>query len=60
VQTTLSSLSEDDLNIESPSRNPRFGTKPMSFIVDHLLVEHLDTHLKQIRRNVQQYKEAAH
>ena len=60
VQTTLSSLSEDDLNIESPSRNPRFGTKPMAFIVDHLLVEHLDTHLKQIRRNVQQYKEAAH
>ncbi|MGD8191461.1 DinB family protein [Brevibacillus ginsengisoli] len=50
----LGSLSESDLSIEAPSRNPRFGTKPMSFVVDHLLVEHLDKHLGQIKRTIAQ------
>lgn len=58
VQETLASISEEQLIAESPSRNPRFGTKPVKFIVDHLLVEHLMTHLKQINRNIQQFKEA--
>lgn len=58
VREILGSLTEDELRIESPSRNPRFGTKPMEFVLNHLLVEHLDTHLKQIRRNIQQYQEA--
>ncbi|MBO8163495.1 MAG: DinB family protein [Brevibacillus sp.] len=57
VQETLGSIREDDLQIESPSRNPRFGTKPMQFVVDHLLAEHLATHLNQIKRNIQQYHE---
>jgi uncharacterized damage-inducible protein DinB len=52
VQDVLGSLREEDLQIEAPSRNPRFGTKPLSFIVDHLLIEHLITHLKQIERNI--------
>ncbi len=55
VQIVLGSLREQDLAIESLSRNPRFGTKPLIFIIDHLLVEHLDKHLKQIQRNVDQY-----
>ncbi|MBP1154074.1 MULTISPECIES: DinB family protein [unclassified Paenibacillus] len=58
VQEILSTISEDDLKEESPSRNPRFGTKPLQFIVDHLLVEHLTTHLNQINRNIGQFKEA--
>lgn len=57
VQEVLGSLQDEDLNIESPSRNPRFGTRPLSFIVEHLLVEHLDKHLKQIQRNIKQYEE---
>jgi hypothetical protein len=56
VQEVLGSLSEADLQIESPSRNPRFGTKPLKFIVDHLLVEHLATHLRQINRNINQFQ----
>lgn len=55
VRSVLSSLDEKDLAKEAPSRNPRFGTKPLQFIVDHLLVEHLITHLKQINRNIQQF-----
>jgi uncharacterized damage-inducible protein DinB len=57
VKNVLLSLKDEDLTIESPSRNPRFGTKPMTFIVNHLLVEHLNQHLKQIQRNIQQYED---
>lgn len=32
VHTTLSSVSDEDLKQEAPSRNPRFGTKPLQFI----------------------------
>src|SRR5262249_32621564 len=37
-----------DLAIEAMSRNPRWARKPASFIVDHLLVEHVEKHLGQI------------
>ncbi|MEX2105157.1 MAG: DinB family protein [Bacilli bacterium] len=57
LRDVLGSLNSEDLSIESPSRNPRFGTKPMTFIVDHLLLAHVDQHLNQIKRNVQQYEE---
>src|ERR1700733_8788465 len=50
----LRKLKDDDLNIESPSRNPRFATKPMSFVLDHLIVTHLRNHFGQIKRNIEQ------
>jgi hypothetical protein len=56
VRSVLGAVKQEDLTIESPSRNPRFGIKPMSFIVDHLLVEHIEKHLNQIKRNLQQYE----
>lgn len=58
VQSILGAMSSEDLAIEATSRNPRWGTKPMSFIVDHLLVEHLEGHLGQIKRNMEQYSTA--
>lgn len=54
----LAKLRDEDLRIESPSRNPRFGTKPMSFVLDHLLVAHLRGHLGQIQRNIEQFEAA--
>ncbi|MFD0693527.1 DinB family protein [Paenibacillus sp. GCM10027628] len=57
AKSVLSSIRDEDLDIEAPSRNPRFGTKPMSFIVSHLLIEHLQTHLNQLKRNLQQYEQ---
>jgi hypothetical protein len=48
-------LSDADLSVEAMSRNPRWGLKPASFVVDHLLVEHVEKHLGQIRRNVAQF-----
>jgi len=55
----LNSLREEDLAIESPSRNPRFGVKPMSFVLNHLLVKHMRDHLGQIQRNLDQLAAAA-
>ena len=52
---TLAALSDADLEVEATSRNPRWGVKPASFVVDHLLVLHIDKHLGQIRRNVTQF-----
>jgi uncharacterized damage-inducible protein DinB len=54
---TLERLSDADLEIEASSKNPRFGTKPAQFIVDHLLVAHVEKHIGQIRRNVAQYQQ---
>lgn len=52
----LETLRDADLEIESPSRNPRFGIKPMSFVLDHLLVVHLSNHLGQMQRNFNQFQ----
>ena len=53
----LSGLREADLQIEATSKNPRWGLKPAGFIVDDLIVHHVEKHLGQIRRNVAQYNE---
>lgn len=55
---TLKGLSDEALAGEATSRNPRWGTKPASFIVDELLVHHVAKHQGQIRRNVSQFNEA--
>jgi fumarylpyruvate hydrolase len=56
---TLRGLSGADLAVEAMSRNPRWGLKPASFVVDHLVVEHVEKHLGQIRRNAAQFRERA-
>jgi hypothetical protein len=55
---TLRTLSDADLNIEAPSKNPRWGVKPASFVIDELLVHHVAKHQGQIRRNISQFTEA--
>ncbi len=55
VVSGLRTLRETDLQIESPSRNPRWGVKSMSFVLDHLIVSHLRGHRDQIMRNLSQF-----
>jgi uncharacterized damage-inducible protein DinB len=55
VELVLGPITDNELSQESPSRNPRFGTKPLSFVIQHLLVDHADVHDKQIKRNIEQY-----
>ncbi|ANX13928.1 hypothetical protein ABE41_018100 [Fictibacillus arsenicus] len=50
VEETLESLTAEDLDIKAPSRNPRFKEKTVGFIVDHLIVEHIEKHYGQIQR----------
>lgn len=53
VVVGLSGLNEEKLAIESPHRNfAKFGNKPVSFIVDHFIEEHLAGHYGQIERNL--------
>jgi uncharacterized damage-inducible protein DinB len=59
VVTALRTLREKDLRIESPSKNPRWGIKPMSFVLDHLIVSHLRGHRDQIIRNLNQFSTQA-
>ena len=54
----LKGLSDADLAVEAGSKNPRWGMKPASFVVDQMLVQHVEKHLGQIRRNVAQFAEA--
>lgn len=54
--STFSSLNDADLDIESPHRNPKFGVKPMTFLLDHFMVQHLANHNQQIDRNIQLYE----
>ena len=55
---TLRSLSDRALAVEATSKNPRWGLKPASFVVDELLVHHVAKHQGQIRRNVAQFSES--
>ena len=55
---TLRTLSDEQLAVEAASKNPRWGVKPASFVVDELLVNHVAKHQGQIRRNVAQFNDA--
>lgn len=53
VEVGLAYLTEDQLRIESPHRNfQKFGNKPVSYIIDHFIEEHLEGHYGQIKRNL--------
>ena len=55
---TLKTLSDEQLDVEASSKNPRWGVKPASFVIDELIVHHVAKHRDQIRRNVAQFTEA--
>jgi uncharacterized damage-inducible protein DinB len=55
---TLLTLRDEQLTVEATSKNPRWGVKPASFVVDELLVHHVAKHHGQIRRNISQFNEA--
>lgn len=53
VQSGLGNLDEETLSKESPHRNfAKFGNKPVSYIVDHFIDEHVSGHYDQIKRNL--------
>ncbi|WP_148357143.1 DinB family protein [Peribacillus simplex] len=53
VENSLGNLDEETLSKESPHRNfAKFGNKPVSYIVDHFIDEHVSGHYDQIKRNL--------
>jgi uncharacterized damage-inducible protein DinB len=52
VQAGIEQLTPEQLAHEATSVNPNFGTKPLSFIIDHLIDQHVNKHEGQIQRNL--------
>ena len=53
VADRLSKVTEVQLEQENPHRNfEKFGNKPVSFIIDHFIAEHVEKHNGQVQRNL--------
>lgn len=53
VTDRLSQVNDQQLTQENPHRNfEKFGNKPVSFIIDHFIVEHIEKHVGQVQRNL--------
>lgn len=52
VENTLNKVQEEDLAKTAPSYNVNFDGKPLSFLIDHLIIKHVVGHLGQIERHL--------
>jgi hypothetical protein len=52
----IASMRDHELATEAVSRNPRWGRKPASFVIDDLVIQHVEKHLGQVRRNLAQFE----
>lgn len=53
VENSLKKVSVEDLEKTAPSYNAKFDGKPLSFLIDHLIVQHVEGHYGQLVRHVQ-------
>lgn len=53
VEEALGKVQEADLAKTAPSYNPNFDGKPLSFLVDHLIVKHVAGHYGQLVRHLE-------
>lgn len=53
VEAALGKVKEEDLEKTAPSYNPNFDGKPLSFLVDHLIVKHVTGHYGQLVRHLE-------
>ncbi|MCM3692933.1 DinB family protein [Neobacillus niacini] len=53
VEAALEKVEEEDLVRTAPSYNPNFDGKPLSFLVDHLIVKHVSGHYGQLVRHLE-------
>lgn len=52
VQQSFAKVQAADLEKTAPSYNPNFDGKPLSFLIDHLIVLHAESHLGQMQRHL--------
>ncbi len=59
VEKALSKVTKEDLDKTAPSYNPNFDGKPLSFLIDHLIVKHVESHYGQIVRHLEKVNNKA-
>jgi len=52
VEVALGKVKEEDLVKTAPSYNPNFEGKPLSFLIDHLIIKHVAGHYDQLVRHL--------
>lgn len=52
AENALSKVTEEDLEKTAPSYNPNFDGKPLSFLINHLILLHVEGHLGQMERHL--------
>lgn len=52
MMETFAKVETEDLEKTAPSYNPNFDGKPLSFLIDHLIVKHVEGHLGQMERHL--------
>ena len=53
TERALGKVQADDLEKTAPSYNPNFDGKPLSFLIDHLIIKHIESHLGQMERHLE-------
>jgi hypothetical protein len=56
VEAALVKVTEEDLVKTAGSYNPNFDGKPLSFLVDHLIVKHVTGHYGQLVRHLEKVR----
>ncbi|MFJ5716011.1 DinB family protein [Neobacillus sp. NPDC093127] len=56
VKAVLGKVKEEDLVKTAPSYNPNFDGKPLSFLVNHLIVQHVVGHYGQLVRHLEKIR----
>lgn len=52
LENALVKVTNEDLDKTAPSYNPKFDGKPLSFLIDHLIVQHVEGHYDQLVRHL--------
>lgn len=52
VEQAFEKVPDTQLTHTAPSYNPNFDGKPLSFLIDHLIVLHVESHLGQMTRHL--------
>ncbi|MFJ7972759.1 DinB family protein [Psychrobacillus sp. NPDC096389] len=53
TEQALGKVKAEDLSKTAPSYNPNFDGKPLSFLIDHLIIKHIEGHLGQMERHLE-------
>jgi uncharacterized damage-inducible protein DinB len=53
VEAALVKVKDEDLIKTAPSYNPNFDGKPLSFLVDHLIIKHVTGHYGQLVQHLE-------